>query len=101
MARIGNRRVQGVARELAGVDALRKAGKNPRPEPGRGKILLRVFFHAHGNKLILLLSGYDKGERPARSTRAPRSNRRAIPQTMERTGESSLTAMGIGAAVAI
>ena len=24
---------------------------------------LRVFFHAHGDKLILLLSGYDKGRR--------------------------------------
>jgi hypothetical protein len=28
------------------------------------KILLRVFFHAHGKRLILLLSGYDKGARP-------------------------------------
>jgi hypothetical protein len=46
---------------------LRKAGKRPRREPDAGKILLRVFFHAHGNKLILLLSGYDKGERPSRS----------------------------------
>jgi putative component of toxin-antitoxin plasmid stabilization module len=41
---------------------LRKAGKNPKPEPERQKILLRVFFHPHGNKLLLLLSGYDKAE---------------------------------------
>lgn len=26
------------------------------------KMLLRVFCHAHGNKLILLVGGYDKGE---------------------------------------
>ena len=26
------------------------------------KILLRVFFHPYGNKIILLLGGYDKGE---------------------------------------
>jgi hypothetical protein len=45
---------------------LRKAGKDPRPEPEPGKILLRVFFHAHGTKVILLLSGYDKGERPSK-----------------------------------
>jgi len=31
----------------------------------RGKILLRVFCHAHGDRIILLLGGYDKGERPA------------------------------------
>jgi hypothetical protein len=46
---------------------LRKAGKDPRPEPEEGKILLRVFFHPHGNKLILLLSGYDKGEHPSKT----------------------------------
>jgi hypothetical protein len=34
------------------------------PEPSPGKILLRVFFHAHGKHLILLLSGYDKGGHP-------------------------------------
>jgi len=45
---------------------LRKAGKDPKPEPDEGKILLRVFFHAHGSKLILLLSGYDKAEHPSK-----------------------------------
>jgi len=35
----------------------------PRPSPE--KILLRVFFHAYGNRSILLLSGYDKGARPS------------------------------------
>lgn len=32
---------------------------------GSEKILLRVFFHPYGNKLILLLGGYDKGESPS------------------------------------
>lgn len=27
-------------------------------------VLLRVFFHPHGDKLLLLLGGYDKGEDP-------------------------------------
>jgi hypothetical protein len=46
---------------------LRKAGKSPRAELETGKILLRVFFHPHGKKLVLLLSGYDKGERTSRA----------------------------------
>ncbi|MGH2355274.1 MAG: hypothetical protein ACRDI2_03540 [Chloroflexota bacterium] len=29
------------------------------------KILLRVFFHPYGNKIILLLGGYDKEARPS------------------------------------
>ena len=35
------------------------------PDPSPEKILLRVFFHAHGKRLVLLLSGYDKGGRPS------------------------------------
>lgn len=48
-------------------ETLRKAGKDAKPEPDEGKILLRVFFHAHGDKLILLLSGYDKAEHDSKS----------------------------------
>jgi len=29
------------------------------------RILLRVFCHAHGDKVILLVGGYDKGEHPS------------------------------------
>ena len=43
---------------------LRKAGKAPRREPEQEKILLRVFFHPHGSKLLLLLSGYVLGDHP-------------------------------------
>jgi hypothetical protein len=28
-------------------------------------VLLRVFCHAHGHKILLLLAGYDKGENPS------------------------------------
>ena len=31
----------------------------------RGKILLRVFCHAYGKKIVLLLNGYDKGADPS------------------------------------
>jgi len=39
--------------------------KTPAGEPDDGKILLRVFCHAHGNRLILLLGGYDKEADPS------------------------------------
>ena len=46
--------------------------------PGSPKrILLRVFFHAHGNRLILLLSGYDKGQRSSDRHQQKRSSGRA------------------------
>jgi hypothetical protein len=35
------------------------------PQHG-GRLVLRVFFHAYGDKLVLLLGGYDKGRRPSR-----------------------------------
>lgn len=46
---------------------LRRIGKAPRRERDEGKVLLRVFFHPHGTKLLLLLSGYDKSERPSKA----------------------------------
>jgi len=45
---------------------LRRDLRNPagaREEAGR--ILLRVFCHAHGDRLLLLVGGYDKGEHPS------------------------------------
>lgn len=30
-----------------------------------GKVVLRAFCHAHGNRLVLLLGGYDKGQAPS------------------------------------
>jgi hypothetical protein len=36
----------------------------PRKKRGE-RVFLRVFFHAHGDKVILLLAGYDKGKNPS------------------------------------
>lgn len=47
------------------LSARRPSGPEALPEASPERILLRVFFHAHGNRLILLLSGYDKGARPS------------------------------------
>jgi len=47
------------------AEILRSPGKPARPEPGGERILLRVFCHAHGDRIILLLGGYDKGSDPS------------------------------------
>jgi hypothetical protein len=36
-----------------------------RPGEDAGRFLFRVFCHAHGDQLILLLAAYDKGEDPS------------------------------------
>jgi hypothetical protein len=36
------------------------------PDAGEEKILIRVFCHAHGDKLVLLLAGYDKLANPSK-----------------------------------
>ncbi len=45
---------------LRGAD-LAEVAPAGEPDPAEAKTLLRVFCHAHGDKLILLLGGYDKG----------------------------------------
>jgi phage-related protein len=48
------------------AQVLSRKGKRAKPEAGEiGNILLRVFCHAHGDRIVLLLGGYDKGERPS------------------------------------
>jgi putative component of toxin-antitoxin plasmid stabilization module len=46
-------------------EILRSVGKPARPEPGGERILLRIFCHAHGERIVLLLGGYDKGADPS------------------------------------
>jgi hypothetical protein len=48
---------------------LARVGKKPkrRDQGDAGRILLRVFFHAYGNKIILLLGAYDKGEHTSKN----------------------------------
>jgi hypothetical protein len=52
--------------EQDAAQVLARKGRRARPEAAASlKILLRVFCHAHGARIILLLGGYDKGERPS------------------------------------
>ena len=58
----------------AGLFELRIARGAELPEGGssgrraaQARLLLRVFCHAHGGRLILLLGGYDKLRRPKRN----------------------------------
>ena len=44
---------------------LSPASRAPRPTRSGDRILLRVFCHAHGERIILLLGGYDKGADPS------------------------------------
>jgi phage-related protein len=48
-------------------EILRSLGRLARDEPGSERILLRVFCHAHGDRIILLLGGYDKGADSSKS----------------------------------
>jgi hypothetical protein len=47
---------------LRGADLAQVGPASTSADPHEAKVLLRVFCHAHGNRLILLLGGYDKGE---------------------------------------
>jgi hypothetical protein len=56
------------------------------PGKGHGKVLLRVFCHAYGDKVVLLLNGYDKGEDPSgrRQQREIRLARRRLEEFRQR-----------------
>jgi phage-related protein len=47
------------------AQVLARKGKKARPESEPAKILLRIFCHARGDHIVLLIGGYDKGERPS------------------------------------
>lgn len=53
-------RIRHTAEETAAMFAGGKRG-----EKKGSAIVLRVFFHAHGQRIILLLGGYDKGRDPS------------------------------------
>lgn len=66
------------------VEAMLGSGSGPAK---RGeKVLLRVFCHAYGAKIVLLLSGYDKGEdaSPKRQQREIANARRLLAEWEER-----------------
>jgi hypothetical protein len=52
---------------LTGRQMLNAGWAKPGSIDASERILLRVFCHAHGQKLILLLAGYDKGSAPSSS----------------------------------
>lgn len=56
------------------------------PRSPRGSVLLRVFVHFYGTKVVLLLSGYDKGAdpNPRRQQREIAQARRMLTQFKER-----------------
>jgi hypothetical protein len=56
------------------------------PGKGHGRVLLRVFCHAYGNKVVLLLNGYDKGGDPSgkRQEREIRLARRRLEEFRQR-----------------
>ena len=47
------------------AEILRNLGKSARDESRGERILLRVFCHAYGDRIVLLLGGYDKGADPS------------------------------------
>lgn len=56
------------------------------PGKGHGRVLLRVFCHAYGDKVVLLLNGYDKGEDPSgrRQQREIRLARKRLEEFRQR-----------------
>jgi phage-related protein len=61
------------------AEILRSVGKTARPEQGGERILLRVFCHAHGDRIVLLLGGYDKG-----ADASPKRQQREIADARKR-----------------
>jgi hypothetical protein len=47
------------------AEILRSVGKSSRPEASSERILLRVFCPAYGDRIVLLLGGYDKSADPS------------------------------------
>jgi hypothetical protein len=75
-------RVRHDAEEIA-----RMFGEDAAPTVGRReKVLLRVFVHFYGDKVVLLLGGYDKGRDPAerRQQREIAEARKLLGQFKER-----------------
>jgi phage-related protein len=70
------------------AEILRSVGKTPRPETGSERILLRVFCHAHGDRIVLLLGGYDKGADPSskRQRREIETARKRLADFKRRAG---------------
>jgi hypothetical protein len=55
-------RVRHTAKEIVAMFA---GADLPVPAEAHGRVLLRVFVHFHGARVILLVNGYDKGRDPS------------------------------------
>lgn len=77
-------RVRHTAAETASMFGNNEDG---RPKQ-RERILLRVFCHAYGNRVVLLLSGYDKGGDPSekRQAREIKNARKLLKDFRSRQG---------------
>jgi hypothetical protein len=63
---------------------LARKGKKARPESEPAKILLRVFCHAHGNQIVLLLGATTRASGRARATSRSRSSWRGYASRLGR-----------------
>jgi len=75
-------------------EMLHNLGLLPPDEPraqAEEHVLLRVYCHAYGNKVILLLAGYDKGEAPSkqREAREIRTAEARLKDFQERTARAT------------
>lgn len=63
-------------------EVARMFGGSPQQGQKCDRVLLRVFVHFHGDRVVLLLGGYDKGKdpKPRRQEREIRRARRLLQQ---------------------
>lgn len=68
------------------AETARMFGADPAAVHTPGAVLLRVFVHFYGSKVVLLLGGYDKGDDPSprRQQREIKQARRLLTQFRER-----------------
>lgn len=68
------------------AETARMFGGDPATVRPPGAVLLRVFVHFYGSKVVLLLGGYDKGDDPSprRQQREIKQARRLLTQFRER-----------------
>lgn len=68
------------------AETARMFGGDPAAIHPPGAVLLRVFVHFYGSKVVLLLGGYDKGDDPSprRQQREIKQARRLLTQFRER-----------------
>lgn len=72
-------RIRHDAATIEALYASEGASQHSTPQPTQRKILLRLFIHFYGNKVVLLLHGYDKG-----GNDSPRQQNKEIQEARKR-----------------